>query len=337
MLSPAKPAPTPDPHSPGVLDQSQVLPDAQSSRALVDLDTDRSANDDHAPGVGVDSPDGSGQPSYANQAAHADPSEALLLIMADALDDLERQRIASENRLRSLGQVKGLQGSRAEAKLAVLTDALADLEHQATLELQRALRTHPLGPWVKQTVGIGEKQGARLIAAIGDPAWNYAEDRPRRGPAELWAYCGYVPGQKRRKGVKSNWNTQAKMRAFLCAESCMKNRRSPFREVYDRERLKWADREVSDGHKHAHALRVVAKEILKDLWRYAAKERSTPRSSSPAATDLQAAIQEATPIPYAPPVLSPAIALPTPMDRSPGDLEPTVNRTTPIVVSSAKP
>jgi hypothetical protein len=32
------------------------------------------------------------------------------------------------------------------------------------------MRAHPLGPWVKRTTGVGEKTGARLLAAIGDPA-----------------------------------------------------------------------------------------------------------------------------------------------------------------------
>lgn len=213
--------------------------------------------------------------------------EALLVILADALDDLERSRIANENRLRALQQVKGLGGTRAEATLADLVDVLARAEHDATLSLRRAMRQHPLGGWVKRNVGIGEKQGARLLAAIGDPAWNAAEKRWRRGPYELYAYCGLAPEQKRRRGVKSNWNATAKMRAHLCAESCMKTMHSPFRAVYDRERVKWAERETSDLHKHNHALRVVAKEILKDLWREARRiqvqrETQVQRDPSPA-------------------------------------------------------
>lgn len=216
-------------------------------------------------------------------------ADTLLLVAADALDDLERVRIANENRLRSLRDVKGLEGTEAEAKLDALTGGLAELEHQATLDLKRAMRAHPLGEWVARTKGLGEKQAARLIASIGDPAWNYAEDRPRRGPAELWAYCGYAPGQKRTKGVRSNWNAQAKMRAYLCAEAAVKagvrkldgcddtdgydaasrEAISPLGQVYLDARKSWADKDTSDGHRHNHALRRVAKEILKELWREA--------------------------------------------------------------------
>lgn len=180
-----------------------------------------------------------------------------LQIYAALLDDLEGVRKATENRLR---QLEGFPVYADHLK------ALRDQEHQVTLALQRVIRKHPLGPWIKGTVGIGEKQSARLIAALDNPAWNFAEGRPRRGPAELWAYCGYAPGQKRRKGVKSNWNAEAKMRAFLCAESCVKQRHSPFRATYDAARANWADHDTSDLHKHNHALRLTAKAILKDLF-----------------------------------------------------------------------
>jgi hypothetical protein len=105
-----------------------------------------------------------------------------------------------------------------------------------------------------------------------------------------WAYCGYRPGQKRRSGEKSNWNATAKMRAFLVATSCvMKDGNgqplSPFRKYYDAEREKWADRDTSNGHKHNHATRVVAKEILKAIYNEARRlELAEGHSGSDAQT-----------------------------------------------------
>lgn len=192
--------------------------------------------------------------------------DALLGLAAETLTDIERVRIATENRLRAMRDDHGVSGTPEYKRAEAILGALAAAEHQATLDLGRQIRQHPLGPWVAATVGIGPKQGARLIAAIGDPYWNTLEDRPRRGPAELWAFCGYKPGQKRQKGVRSNWNPDAKMRAHLCAESCIKQAHSPYRPVYDAARASWADRDVSDGHKHNHALRCVAKRILRDLY-----------------------------------------------------------------------
>lgn len=216
---------------------------------------------------------------------HTTPTKASLLdpalsLAADILDDLERVRIANENRLRQLtrtgedadGEERGfgLDESHPDvARLAAMVETLAKVEHDATLNLQRKLRKHPLGPWAKAQRGIGEKQGARLLAAIGDPyirPESINEDgsiRWKEGPrtvSALWAYCGLhvLPaGQstteahvahaggdqlggdlgpdsadtqstragvaaKRRKGVRSNWSGNAKMRSYLVAESCMK-------------------------------------------------------------------------------------------------------------------
>jgi hypothetical protein len=210
-------------------------------------------------------------------------SDFALLTAAANLDDIEKARLAVNNRVKAMER-DGLTGTPMYETQAGILAGLAAIEKEAIKALERTVRKHPLGPWIKSTVGIGEKQGARLIASIDDVYWNHLDERPRRGPAELWAYCGYAPGQKRRKGVKSNWNAEAKMRAFLCAESCIKQtggtddaiagaismgdsrRRSPYRDVYDQARTNWADHDTTDGHKHNHALRLVAKAILRDLF-----------------------------------------------------------------------
>lgn len=128
----------------------------------------------------------------------ADP---LLALAADVLDDLERVRIANENRLRQLTRTEvdsdgeergfGLDPTHPDvARLAALVGALRKAEHDAELNLCRLLRQHPLGRWMKAQKGIGEKQGARLLAAIGDPYWNTLHNRPRT-VSELWSYAGY--------------------------------------------------------------------------------------------------------------------------------------------------
>lgn len=296
----------------------------------------------------------------------ADP---LLALAADVLGDLEKVRIANENRLRQLtrgeedsdGETRGfgLDESHPDvARLAALVGMLGDAEHKATLNLGRLMRKHALGPWLAAQKGIGEKQGARLLAAIGDPYIRpeiVREDgtvepsRPRL-VSELWAFCGYhviktpVGGQslcgiqevsaaggssiptdqeagsiaqrgrvggeqnghpglskavahegragvapKRARGAKANWSSAAKMRAFLVAESCIKQSGTPYRKVYDATREKYAEAvhavecircgpkgkpaqpgsPLSAGHQHARALRAVAKEVLRDLWREA--------------------------------------------------------------------
>lgn len=220
--------------------------------------------------------------------------DPLLALLADNLDDLERTWIANENRLRQLtrdepdsdGIERGFgltEDNPVVAQLAAVVQSLKALEHGATLALQRRLRDHPLGPWVKRTRGVGPKQGARLIAAIGDPYWHDEtsnEDgtvRHQAGPrtvSELWAYCGYRPGQRRRKGQKSNWSVDAKMRAHLVAEMCVRLGKATDTAYYQkyrgrRDHTAIAHPDWTDLHSHNDAVHVVAKEVLKDLWREA--------------------------------------------------------------------
>lgn len=123
-----------------------------------------------------------------------------LALAADVLDDLERVRTANANRLRQLtrstedsdGEQRGfgLDESHPDvARLAAIVDTLAKVEHDATLQLQRQMRRHPLAAWAKAQRGVGEKQVARLLATIGDPYINSNTGLPRTVSA-LWAYCG---------------------------------------------------------------------------------------------------------------------------------------------------
>lgn len=299
---------------------SSSAPPSSSSRGGADFDvpaavvvatprgpSPRGRTLDHAPAA-IDLP----LPELSAPRVHGSLAEATLRILAENHSAFERTRIETENRLRSLRQVYGIpEGADLPEirRLQSALDGLLVLEHAAELDLKRSLRAHPLGAWVKATVGIGEKQGARLIAAIGDPYWNSLHDRPRT-VSELWAYCGYHvlrpvqessdnhtvldgadklsdPGQqtsgphirsagvaaRRRKGQKANWNADAKMRAHLCATSCIKQATSPYRAAYDNRRSLTAAThpDWTAGHSHNDGLRIVAKAILRDLWREARK------------------------------------------------------------------
>lgn len=252
----------------------------------------------------------------------ADP---FLALAADILDDLERVKNANENRLRQLtrteidedGVIRGLGlpvNSPAVAPTAKLVEASAALEHQAVLNLQRLMRKHPLGPWVKNLKGVGEKQAARLLAAVGDPYWNERDHRPRT-VAELRSYCGWGDArqQVRRRGEQARWSDTAKRRTWVIVDSCKQQLSapckatrpegriwvehldgcacSPYRIAYDEARRKYEGTlhdeecrrcgpkgkpaqpgsERSPGHQEAMAYRVVCKQILKDLWREAAR------------------------------------------------------------------
>jgi hypothetical protein len=242
-----------------------------------------------------------------------------LEMLAATLDDVERTRIAAQNRLRQLtrseadsdGEVRGAGLPEDHPAVAYLVGLVAELErveHGAGLALNRQMRKHPLYPWVKGTLGVGERQAARLIAAVRDPYVDLRTNTPRT-VSQLWAYSGLhvvpadrtvidaqgpvvggdqidpgdrtlivaqdgsVPGvaPRRRRGVRANWSSTAKMRAYLIAESCVKQTRSPYRAVYDARRAHTAVTrpDWTAGHSHADAMRVVSKRVLRDLWRAA--------------------------------------------------------------------
>jgi len=183
--------------------------------------------------------------------------------------------------------------------LCLIILSIKATEHEAVLNLCRLMRRHPLGPWLAAQKGIGEKQGARLLAAIGDPYIRpeiirkdgaLEPTRPRT-VAELRSYCGFGDARKQRRQsrVKSNWNAAARKRAWLIAAQCIRYPDSPYRPVYDATKAKYAGAvhdqpcarcgpagkpapagsDLSDGHKHARGIRAMAKAILRDLWREA--------------------------------------------------------------------
>lgn len=189
----------------------------------------------------------------------------LLMLGSETLSDLEKVRIAMENRYRTLtrdvedsdGEIRGFGLDETHpdvARAAGVLMLLRDVEDEQTKALQRLMKTHPLAEWVKNSKGVGEKQAARLIAATGDP---YIAQRvlktedgktlgvqtSPRALREFLAYCGLGiaddgQARKRKKGERANWNASAKMRVWLIANSIVKTN-GPLRDVYDEARAKY--------------------------------------------------------------------------------------------------
>lgn len=285
------------------LEGDQLTPDAQRAGVpLEDLGRGHSSDDAQPLGAPAEDLDGDhGRLAHSSRVSVSGPeADDILGLWAQNLDDLEALRIATENRLRStLIEVAGMSKEEATATVQALVKGTADpatmptwawetaemlrgiatQESYATLTLKRKLREHPFGPWAKSIKGLGDKQGARMLAAIGNPLVMAArieddvEVRPaerRRGPGQLMQYVGHGDPErsKRRKGEKVQYSPVAKMRVFLVAESVMKQRckacsaaakasgekswapppegctcakTHPFRAFYDRERVKWQD------------------------------------------------------------------------------------------------
>lgn len=161
-----------------------------------------------------------------------------LAILANRVNDLENFRKASANQLGALtqgiepdkdGEVRGY-GLPADHPAVVqsqaIVDAIQKIEDQTVRKLEKKLKKTPLGPWVLSQKGLGYKTIARLLATTGDPYWNALHDRPRT-VSELWAFCGYRPGQRKQRGQQVNWSTEAKTRAFNCIDPVLKTLRKP--------------------------------------------------------------------------------------------------------------
>lgn len=225
-----------------------------------------------------------------------------LLLLAENLTDIEGVRMAMANRLR---QFEGSESFGDIERLRAVLDGMAKLEHDVVLHVQRAMRAHPLGPWVKRSKGVGEKQAARLLAAIGNPYWNSLHDRPRRGPAELWAYCGYhvLPaaghgssgpqglhaggGQPSATLTDQSINDTQVVAVGGVAPKRRKGQRSNWNGAARTRAYLVAEScmkspggeyravydagrakylELPAGHAHNRALRLVAKAVLRDIW-----------------------------------------------------------------------
>lgn len=147
--------------------------------------------------------------------------------------------------------------------------------------------------------GHGAADTHEMPAGV-DPSSNPGQ----RGRDDHRELAGVAPS--RSKGQKANWSATAKMRSFLVADAAVKagvrkldycddtdgydlaGRKavSPLGQVYLDGRNKYADAThahecrrcgpkgkpagvgspLSDGHKHARAMRLVMKQVLKDLW-----------------------------------------------------------------------
>jgi hypothetical protein len=118
----------------------------------------------------------------------------------------------------------------------------------------------------------------------------------QRSTESQWL-CGAGVAPTRARGQKANWNDAARMRVWKMVEQQLKatgaldknGKQRPlghYRPLYDEARLKYAEAvhsrdcrrcgpkskpalpgsPLSDGHKHARAVRIVAKTILRELW-----------------------------------------------------------------------
>lgn len=204
-----------------------------------------------------------------------------LRVIAEMLWDAQKTRIAVANRV-----------GRADIDPTLYTaslDVIERAEHECKLGLAKAYRktvSPEIRAWQKETRGVGEHLLASLLGVIGHPVWTerhrWVGEGPsreleslgvfRRRVSDLWSYCGHGDATRRRtKGMTAEdayrlGNPRAKTIVWLLACAQLKSS-GPYRAVYDDARANYQDREGwTPGHQHNAAIRLVGKEMLRDLW-----------------------------------------------------------------------
>lgn len=242
------------------------------------------------------------QPSgYAAAAGYRE-----LRVFAELFADVQQTRIACENRAKRGGldpiilghHFKGLEQSEHQLKLAMIRcyRRVVDPSIREWQEATTGIGDHTLARLLG-AIGHPRHATPHHWEGEGDDRVLIADPPFERNLAKLWAYCGHGdPARRRRKGMTAEdgaalGNPRAKMLVHLLAEAAMKcvgsaaaaaanseglspstRARSPYRDVYDQARATYADRTDGDGkewtpaRQHAAALRLVGKEILRDLW-----------------------------------------------------------------------
>lgn len=182
--------------------------------------------------------------------------------------------------------------------LMLMLAALEEAEKHPKKMIERAAKLHPLYPWQQEVHGLGVHSFGVLMAYLNGSAViaspkrrvgnELVEEEPYvRTVSQLWSYCGYGDSERRRvKNMTQDellamGKPKLKARLRLIAEAFLK---AGNRDVYDQARAKYEHAVHAipcrgrgrcgldegtpwrDGHKHAAALRAVAKEFLRDLY-----------------------------------------------------------------------
>jgi hypothetical protein len=210
-----------------------------------------------------------------------------LRLLVATFTDLQRARIRIQNRKTAYEDRNTLVVGGTDLVL----QGIYTLEQDADADLVRSyLRTvdPKLIAWQQGTPGIGEHQMALLLGLVGDPLMAYGEPYIR-SVASLRAYCGFGAPLRRRRAsddqpgmtgdeAKALGNTRAKVVVWNMTKSVIMHRNPKYRLIYDeaKEAKQNASEPWRPAHIDAHAYRLVAKAIIKDIWVAAGGEPEPP-------------------------------------------------------------
>lgn len=206
--------------------------------------------------------------------------------LSDIRYDVQDVRTRSFNRLRQIGEVKG-----------VNPKILLELENQIRDYIEAEIKDVPIyTKFLKPIKGIGPILSGNIIGSLD----------PHKAPhaSSFWKYCGLHVNQERAvrrvKGEKLGFPSRMRVFAWKLGDSMIKQRTPFYRDIYDetkakfneklnnplenpkncprydeclellRKKAKRLGREAKKlpckKHLHAHGRRVMVKRFLADLW-----------------------------------------------------------------------
>jgi hypothetical protein len=236
---------------------------------------------------------------------HGAVAWAELRITADLFDRAQQERIAVANLIRRPEDGGNIDPVFFAAHLDRLTDVEHQAKLMLGRVYRRTVPTE-LRAWQTESPGVGAHLFARLLGHLGDPyiatphywegtgsARTLMIEEPRvRTIGQLWQFCGHGAPARRTRGMTAEQlaaqgSPLLKMLVHLNAEACMKQPNGTrYRDIYVAAKAATEGKTHTtecvrcgpsgkpaqpgspwnDGHRHAHALRIVGKELLRDMW-----------------------------------------------------------------------
>jgi transposase IS116/IS110/IS902 family protein len=132
--------------------------------------------------------------------------------LVDTYYSLQDFRIQSANQVRSIVQAQ--EKDEPHATLVFFGDQFAMMEKQVQSSLDTYSNSQPLGRWAREHTGVGPVIAAGLLAHI--------DIEKASSASAIWRYAGLVPGQRKQKGVKRDWNASLKVLAWKLGDSFVK-------------------------------------------------------------------------------------------------------------------
>lgn len=190
-----------------------------------------------------------------------EPHLSEVKILYETVKDLERTRIAMDNRVRDYEGQWHVDATLLRKQLGMIKK----MEAKAGQKLIKTAEEYEIFEWLTKIRGIAGKSSAQLIALIGDIG---RFDKV----SSLWHYAGLHVDQKGKapklkKDEKANYNPKLKT---LCLGIIGKNllrKDLPYRKFYDEMRRYYKrNRDWSKGHIHQASIRYMVKQFVKHLW-----------------------------------------------------------------------